>query len=439
MNSFYGINFTYSYNGFFSGGTETSEYYFSSNGDLDSSWTDLDIDVATRNSLLSVGTSGYSFYQYVLRSDDVIKGSSGDDKIIGSKGNDVLNGRGGIDVISFDQFSSSVTVNLKTGLATSDYGTSSLSNFEDVEGSSYADTIIGNAADNVLQGFGGNDSLDGGAGSDTASYLDATYAVTVDLSTHSATGGSGLDTLLSIERIIGSRFNDTLIGSSGRDSFLGGFGNDSLDGGGGVDTAEYSGVGTGVVVDLKLGTTSGGAGNDTLTNIENVNGSIFSDTLLGNSLSNVLYGGDGNDTLVGNEGKDILYGNDDDDLLRGGAGNDVLYGGSGKDIFRFDTDLTKSTTKNIDNIKDFAPSDDTLQLENSIFKIFGKTATGTIKPALFKSNTSGRAEDKNDYLIYEKDSGKLFYDADGNRAGAAIQIASLTPNLSLTYADFVLV
>ena len=157
----------------------------------------------------------------------------------------------------------------------------------------------------------------------------------------------------------------------------------------------------------------------------------------GNGSANVLKGANGNDVLVGGGGADTMYGGADNDLLRGGSGNDTLYGGAGDDLFRFDTALSTSTVENVDRIKDFNPTRDTIELENSIFT---KLGTGTtIDPAFFRSNTTGRARDSNDYLVYETDTGKLFYDANGNAAGGSVQIASLQPNLELTSADYVLV
>ena len=62
----------------------------------------------------------------------------------------------------------------------------------------------------------------------------------------------------------------------------------------------------------------------------------------------------------------------------------------------------------------------------------------------FVSNTSGRAEDSDDYIIYESDTGKLFYDGDGNGSEAAMQIAQLgygwswnTP--TITHEDIVVI
>ncbi|MFN7872545.1 MAG: beta strand repeat-containing protein [Cyanobacteriota bacterium] len=129
-----------------------------------------------------------------------------------------------------------------------------VSQFENVTGSNLADTITGNSSDNILLGGNGNDLLNGGAGNDTlnggadidtASYLDAIAAVNVSLTNGSASGGAGLDTLISIENLIGSGFADTLTGSSsannlngsdGNDSIFGELGNDLLIGGAGKDT-----------------------------------------------------------------------------------------------------------------------------------------------------------------------------------------------------------
>lgn len=113
--------------------------------------------------------------------------------------------------------------------------------------------------------------------------------------------------------------NDTLTGGTGDDTLQGGTGDDTLDGGtGGVDTADYTdATQNGLVVNLLDGTSSGGGdGNDTLFNIQNINGSSFNDTLVGDGNDNLLAGGDGND---------ILYGHGGNDILVGGNGTDVAY------------------------------------------------------------------------------------------------------------------
>ena len=332
-----GINFTYGSNGFYKTGTIHSNFYFSDSGQLVTQETNLNLDVATRNSLLSLGTSAYDYYQYVLRGDDTILGSSGDDEFDGSKGNDTINGGAGIDLLNFDKFSEAVTVNLLTGHAITSYGNSVISNIEDIGGSAYSDILTGNAGDNQIQGFGGADKIEGGAGFDTAAYFDASSAINVNLATGVVSGGSGNDTLTSIERVIGSRFNDVLTGSNANEFFLGGLGNDTINGGGGVDTVEYNFVGSGVIVNLTTGLSSGGGGNDIISNIESISGSVFDDTLVGNDLDNVLDGGNGSDTFDGGKGSDILIAGGSTDQgenhLNGGMGNDVLIAGGTKTQF----------------------------------------------------------------------------------------------------------
>jgi Ca2+-binding RTX toxin-like protein len=119
------------------------------------------------------------------------------------------------------------------------------------------------------------------------------------------------DQLNTIERVIGSGFNDTLTGSSSNDAFVGGAGADVLTGGDGVDGSDYSTSSAGVTIDLQAGTGLGGdAAGDQLSTIENLIGSAFNDLLIGSTLSNRLEGGSGNDTLRGGAGADVLIGGD---------------------------------------------------------------------------------------------------------------------------------
>ena len=432
-----GHDFTYGFNGFFNGGTINAIYNFGDDGALTYSATGLNLSVVARNNALTVGTDSSEYIRLLQSGDDTITGSYGADRILGSKGNDFIDGGDGIDVLTFLGFGGAVTVDLTARTAQTAFGTSTLRNIEDVEGSAFGDTLKGSAGSNFLQGFAGNDAIDGAGGIDTASYLDATSAVTVNLAAGTATGGSGSDTLVSIERVLGSRFDDSLTGSARAEWFVGGLGNDSIDGAGGADTIEFINVGAGVTVDLTAGTTSGGAGNDTLVDVENVIGSIFADSIRGSNRANLLHGGNDKDTLIGLGGADQLFGDDGNDLLRGGTGNDLLTGGAGRDVFRFDTALGAA---NVDAVADFVAADDTIQLENSVFAVFGSTV-GAIAAANFRAIANGGATDANDYLVYNKTTGALFYDANGSVNGLtdAVQFATLDPNLTLSAADFVLV
>lgn len=151
-----------------------------------------------------------------------------------------------------------------------------------------------------------------------------------------------------------------------------------------------------------------------------------------------LFGELGNDTLQGGSGNDTLDGDAGNDLLYGGAGKDLLKGGAGRDIFVFDKPLNKKT--NLDRIADFSVKDDTIWLDNAVFKKLGKgslTKKGKLDKEFFVIDTQAR--EKDDYLIYNKKTGVLSYDADGSGSKKAVEIATLTKNLKLTSADFLIV
>jgi serralysin len=162
--------------------------------------------------------------------------------------------------------------------------------------------------------------------------------------------------------------------------------------------------------------TVGGVAEDTIRNIEN------------------LQGGSGNDTLTGDGLANELRGLGGDDVLNGGAGNDVLVGGVGNDQFVFNTALNALT--NVDQITDYNVAADTIVLENAIFTAI--TGTGTLTAAQFVANATGTAQDADDHIVYDTNTGKLFYDSNGNIAGGATQIAQLTPGLAFTNADFLI-
>jgi Ca2+-binding RTX toxin-like protein len=386
---------------------------------------------------------------------NAIRGSSHADNLYGSDrtdfteqfegraGNDVIDGRGGLDLVRYDWDSSGVNVDLVSGIALDGFGgTDTLLNIEGISGSAYDDILTGGNAANgtsvaeyqskfeFFRGNGGNDTINGGQGYDRADYTTARTGVVVNLATGRAEDGlGGIDTLISIEGIRGSAFNDTLTGSDAAfESFEGREGNDTIDGAGGIDRADYNHAIAGVRVDLVTGRAQDGyGGTDTLLNIEDVRGSRFADTITGNSANNTLNGGAGNDTLIGNAGNDTLI---------GGAGNDTLIGGVGADVFIFNT--APNSVSNLDRITDFNVADDTIQLENSVFTALG-AATGTLNATQFKTGSNNNAGDGLDRIIYNQSSGALFYDADGTGAIAAVQIALIGNKANLTAEDFVII
>ncbi|MBB3591263.1 Ca2+-binding RTX toxin-like protein [Rhizobium sp. BK529] len=179
---------------------------------------------------------------------------------------------------------------------------------------------------------------------------------------------------------------------------------------------------------------SRGGGTDTVIssisfNLANTLGTVENLTLSGSAQLNAT-GNDADNILTGNSGANIIYGGLGNDRLIGGGGIDTLNGGVGADYFIFNTKPSK--TSNVDKIEDFsAASGDKIVLDHNVFT--------AIDPASFSSANfvvGIKAMDANDRLIYNRSSGSLLYDADGNGSGAAVQIATLTNLAMLHHDDF---
>jgi serralysin len=206
---------------------------------------------------------------------------------------------------------------------------------------------------------------------------------------------------------------------------------------GGTDTMVYRGS-TNSIIDLRSGWFSSVSdsikfsdGTSTRESvcigpnvvIENATGGDGSDTLIGNGARNILKGGYGSDTLTGASGDDKLY---------GGAGDDRLGGGAGRDIFHFNSALSDApSAANIDRIMDFNIVSDLIYLEDAIFRGIRK---GKMHKSAFTIGTA--AKDSKDRIVYDKQSGDLFYDQDGIGGLAQIKFAVLNKHLKLSAADF---
>ena len=287
---------------------------------------------------------------------DTVQGGRGDDKIFVDEAGDVViefAGEGSDTIVA----SGNYTLDGGSGggdVSEIEFLTAGAANVN-LTGNAFGQTLIGGTGSNVLSGVGGADTLNGGLGadtlnggqgSDTADWSGATGAIVFTLTeagggVTSNVAGIGVDTLISIENLIGGSAADSLTGNTGANVLRGGRGNDTLNGGQGSDTADWS-TATGAVVftltEAGGGVTANVAGInvDTLIAIENLIGGSAADSLTGNGQANLLRGGIGKDTLNGGIGADTLDGGVDNDTLNGGAGVDSLIGGTGDDRYFVD-------------------------------------------------------------------------------------------------------
>lgn len=279
-----------------------------------------------------------------LTGDDTLYGGDGDDFINGGAGNDMINGGDGTDTADYSDAESGISAILPNGFVDGGTGNfDTVTSVENIIGTDFDDTLIGTfdeanvleggAGDDYLNGLGGGDTLDGGDGVDTVGFFNSDAGVMVDLAAGTASGGHAEGaTLIGIENLLGSFFDDVLTGddgdnvlngNDGDDVLTGGAGADELNGGSGNDMIDYSDSDAAVSVRLWNQTATGGhADGDTLSSIEGVTGSAFSDVLIGSSADNYIVGGAGDDYINGLDGGD---------LLDGGAGADTIDGGDGYD------------------------------------------------------------------------------------------------------------
>ncbi len=167
-------------------------------------------------------------------------------------------------------------------------------------------------------------SIQGSTTADTITSLDEDDVIRGGLNADTINSGSGDDV------IYGEAGDDTINAGDDNDIIVGGRGADAIDGGAGSDTVVFLGDpanASGVVVNLSLSPSTGTGGDaqgDTYTNVENITGSSYDDTLTGDDNDNRISGQAGDDTISGGAGNDVLT---------GGPGTDILIGGDGSDTY----------------------------------------------------------------------------------------------------------
>ena len=285
-----------------------------------------------------------------------------------------------------------------------------------LNGTDDADTINGLGGDDEVEGNGGDDRIDGGAGADRLSGSSGNDHVL---------GGDG-DDVLDFLPFEGDG-NDTLDGGAGNDTFFASPGDVLVDSGG-IDT----------VISNNSWTLAAGFENLSFENYEFDDNGLPGLEGFGNSLANhmstyignggLLDGAGGNDTLVGFSFQA--------DTLIGNAGNDVLDGGGGGDRLVFNV---APGAANADLVIGFGSGSDRIVIDGDAHAATGPSGAFAAGDGRFVANTSGMATDTSDRVLYNTATGELWYDADGNGAGARQLVATLegAPLLAATDIEIV--
>lgn len=360
-----------------------------------------------------------------LGGNDELTGWYGADKIYGGDGNDTIYGSGGIkdndrDMLYGEKGNDVIFMNVN------DYASGGSGEDRivvDLKEETFDVSFVltdGLVKVNAKTSFAGMEAIDylGGSGKDV---------VTGGRDVDYLHGGAGNDTLK------GGGANDYLVDGAGSDKLYGESGNDwftrytdesgtdYFSGGSGVDTLDFDIVSDkSVIIDLENNARNGGVATGlSLSSIENVTGRHTDDTILGNASSNTLRGGLGDDKLDGRAGNDKLEGGGDGDTLTGGAGADQFIYASSEAIGSGDL------------ITDFKRGQDKLVIDKSIF--------GFSKLALYSGNDL-KATGSAPQFFFEKDNGRLWYDADGTGNEAdGVLVATLSKVSSLSASDFILI
>jgi Ca2+-binding RTX toxin-like protein len=330
-------------------------------------------------------------------------------------------------------------------------------NVQSRNGSSLIRTFAGNDSINDSNRSQSATHIDGGLGIDTSIYsgLSSDYTITKTSTGYTVQDNLGLfgaDTLINIEKLqfndktislippiegtaikdklAGTADDDEIYGLAGNDSLTGLAGNDTLDGGTGNDTM-IGGVGDDTYyVDAAkdVATEKSNQGTDSII-------SSISYTL-GLNVENLTLTGTSGLSGKGNAATNVIIGSSGNDTVNGGLGNDTLTGGTGNDTFVFNTKLGAT---NIDTITDFTSGADKIALDDAIFtKLRGDK---NLSDNLYIQSIPGiSTQDTNDYLFYDFESGRLYYDADGSRAHSdPVVIVIIGSATEIAATDFMII
>jgi Ca2+-binding RTX toxin-like protein len=316
------------------------------------------------------------------------------------------------------------------------------------------DTVYGNGGNDLLIGHGGADYLDGGEGDDI--FVIGGFGSGVQGTTSKADDGNK-------EWIATGDKHDVIVGGEGVDTLriTTGIGANTKANGTVVlnddnfKSMEVVQVG-GTVGRLNVENTALQLLNDHYYFKANGTVSDLSNTLgnNGGTINNVVVDASGLTTnglrFEGNANQQTFIGTSKADVFVGNGGNDTLTGNGGADTFVFgkvyEQVVTGSSTSvqtytntafnltGVDTITDFTRGTDKIELHLDQY-----SQLAGFNSSMLRVNSTGTAQDANDYLIYNTTTKTLSYDADGNGSGAKVDIAVLTGVSTVSVSDFVVV
>lgn len=422
--------------------------------------------------------TGSDFDDHLIGSEAANKlvGGAGDDTLTGGGGADKLNGGAGKDTADYADKTSGVRLDLRQGGSAGD----TYNSIENLSGSGFNDRIHGDKDANVLTGQGGNDTLIGGQGNDT---LLGDFAYQGDApprpgmgSGYVTLGADATNNSIAAAFDISNNFSldddpDIFDATTSLHTTVNATGN----GLGGYYSVNLA---AGTIITIDIDGIADPDIHDSFVRLLDSNGTIVADNDDGGDDPGSTSGRDSSAVFVvqetgtyyilegswspdapdtgfadvvpagaayelnvsvefppapaqpGNAGADVLLGGAGDDLLDGGLSADTLIGGSGADSFRFSTALGNG---NVDTINDFNVVRDLILLDSFIFS---NLTAGALAVGAFYKSAAGLANDVDDRIIYDTDSGSLSYDADGSGQGAAVLFAHLDTYLNLSANDF---
>ena len=338
-----------------------------------------------------IGTAGNDDLVGTIGNDNIFALAS-DDNLTGAKGNDLLDGGAGFDTAIFSGSRSNYLVT-NTGVGSYTVvdnvgtdGTDTLVSIENLRFAPPPDVVIVGALDGRPV-VGTPDTFD------IVNYAGASAPVTANLITGSVTSSAGSNTLVSIEGVTGSGFDDVLIGNAAANLLDGGAGADTMAGGLGGDTYVVDNVNDVVVEDpnpvpglvqpFDLGAivdTIVASVNRTLeNNVENLQLALGRGNLAGtgNAADNVLTGNEFDNVLLGLAGNDTLSGARGNDAMDGGEGDDTaVFSGPSTDYGAF-FDVATSRYRISDSVGGRDGIDDLANIE------FLQFSDGTQSTAIF--------------------------------------------------------